>query len=114
VSAQQPAGAGTRVGNKVGLTSHTMQSMCDIDSRVSVVVLSSRVFPSPARLTGADFGRPGHEFEIAVRMGRDLLRTGQCKPLSLEEVAESVGGVCVPLDIMAARPHRSAAHVEKL
>lgn len=59
-------------GYKIGLTSARMQAMCGIDTPVAGTVLAHRVHRSGATLARADHGRLGIEFEIAVRLGRDL------------------------------------------
>jgi 2-keto-4-pentenoate hydratase len=60
------------VGYKVGLTSPRMQAMCKIDRPVSGVVLGDRVHQSGAAVQSRHYGRLGLEFELAVRLGRDL------------------------------------------
>jgi 2-keto-4-pentenoate hydratase len=103
VAGLQAAGGGARVGYKIGLTSKAMQSMCGIDSPVAGVVLAGSIFSSPARLSGRAFGRLGVEFEIAVRLGRDVLGDAAGRPRSLQEVAESVDGVCAALELVDDR-----------
>ncbi len=67
------AGTGlARAGYKIGLTSKKMQAMVNIDQPIGGVVFADRVTQTPAKLSGADFGRLGLEFEIAVRLGRDI------------------------------------------
>ena len=68
----QSRGTGA-AGYKIGLTSKRMQEMCGIDSPIAGVVLDDRVHGSGARLSVSAYGRIGLEFEIAVRIGRDLL-----------------------------------------
>src|SRR5271163_3607074 len=62
----------TPVGYKVGLTSPRMQAMCKIDRPVAGVVLGDRVHQSGVVVEARDYGRVGLEFELAVRLGRDL------------------------------------------
>jgi 2-keto-4-pentenoate hydratase len=59
-------------GYKIGLTSKRMQQMCGIDQPIAGTIYSRKVFKSGARLSMADYGRLGLEFEICVRLGRDL------------------------------------------
>lgn len=59
-------------GYKVGLTSKAMQEMCGIDQPIAGVVLTGRMLTSGVEISLADQGHAGIEFEIAVRMGRDL------------------------------------------
>jgi 2-keto-4-pentenoate hydratase len=60
------------VGYKVGLTSPRMQEMCKIDRPVAGVILGDRIHQSGAVVRARDYGRVGLEFELAVRLGRDL------------------------------------------
>jgi 2-keto-4-pentenoate hydratase len=60
-------------GYKIGLTSKRMQEMCGIDSPIAGVVLADRVHASGATLNAPSYGRLGLEFEIAVRLKRDLV-----------------------------------------
>jgi 2-keto-4-pentenoate hydratase len=88
-------------GYKVGLTSRQMQAMCGIDSPVSGVIMSDRVLNNPAELDGSRFGRLGLEFEIAVRMGKDLPPDG--RELTLSDVAVAVDGVCAAIELVDDR-----------
>src|SRR5215510_8151051 len=64
--------AGAPAGYKIGLTSPRMQKMCNIDSPLAGVVLASRVMRSGVALQIGRYGRLGLEFEVGVRLGRDL------------------------------------------
>src|ERR1700723_165980 len=72
-------------GYKIGLTTPRMQAMCGIDSPVAGVVLEDRVHASGALIKTLAYGRAGLEFEIAVRLGKDLVPAGP-RP-SLADVA---------------------------
>ncbi len=89
------------IGYKVGLTSPRMQQMCGIDSPIAGVVLADRVHQTGIRLDPSGYGRLGLEFEIAVRMSRDLGRGGG--PVTLSDVAESVDAVCPAMEIVDDR-----------
>ena len=88
------------VGYKIGLTSKRMQDMCGIDSPIAGVVLSDRVHASGAVLNAPSYGRMGVEFEIAVRLKRDL--APKSVP-SLAEVAAAVDAVCPAVEIIDDR-----------
>ena len=90
-----------RAGFKIGLTSAAMQAMCGIDSPVAGVVLADRVHASGVRLQRRDYGRFGVEFEIAVRMGRDL----ECldRPFTLDDIERAVDGVAPAMEIVDDR-----------
>jgi 2-keto-4-pentenoate hydratase len=88
-------------GYKIGLTSKRMQEMCGIDSPIAGVVLEHRVHGSGASVSVSDYERIGLEFEIAVRIGRDLLLDEH--QLTLEEVAAAVDAVCPAIEIVDDR-----------
>jgi 2-keto-4-pentenoate hydratase len=88
-------------GYKVGLTSVRMQAMCRIDSPIAGVVLEDLVRETGASLARSDYGRLGLEFEIAVRLGRDLGRSGGS--VSILEVSEAVDAVCPAIEIVDDR-----------
>lgn len=88
-------------GYKVGLTSKRMQAMCGINSPVAGVVLRDRVHSSGASVSASAYGRIGLEFEIAVRLGRDLRPEG--RPLTLAETAAAVDAVCPAIEIVDDR-----------
>lgn len=92
---------GKPVGYKIGLTSQRMQAMCGIDSPIAGVVLAERVHMSGASVAIPAYGRLGLEFEIAVRMARDL--PPQDAPFTAESVAAYVGGVCAAIEIVDDR-----------
>jgi 2-keto-4-pentenoate hydratase len=88
-------------GYKVGLTSLRMQAMCRIDSPIAGVVLEDRVSRTGARIARSDYGRLGLEFEIAVRLARDLGRRGG--PITIPDVSEAVDAVCPAIEIVDDR-----------
>lgn len=97
----QRARASRVAGYKVGLTSARMQALCGIDSPIAGVVLADRVHASGVSLRRADFGRLGIEFEIGVRMARDLPATAA--PFSRAQVAAAIDGVCAAIEIVDDR-----------
>jgi 2-keto-4-pentenoate hydratase len=88
-------------GYKIGLTTPRMQAMCGIDSPVAGVILQDRVHASGSRISTTAYGRLGLEFEIAVRVGRDLVPVGQ-RP-SIADVAAAVDGVCPAIELIDDR-----------
>jgi 2-keto-4-pentenoate hydratase len=67
--------AGATAGYKIGLTSARMQKMCNIDQPVAGVVLATRVMQSGAVLQARRYHHLGLEFEVGVKLARDLPRT---------------------------------------
>jgi 2-keto-4-pentenoate hydratase len=65
-----------------------MQEMCGIDSPVSGYVAASRIYTSPATVDAMEYTHLGLEFEIAVRIGRDL--PFRASPYSREEVIQDI------------------------
>jgi 2-keto-4-pentenoate hydratase len=88
-------------GHKIGLTTKRMQEMCGIDSPIAGVVLKDRVHQSGASVSASAYGRAGLEFEIAVRLARDLVPAGHV--LGPAEVAEAVDTVCPAIEIIDDR-----------
>jgi 2-keto-4-pentenoate hydratase len=80
----------TAVGYKVGLTSRRMQAMCKIDRPVAGVVLGDRVYQSGTVVEARDYGRLGLEFELAVRLGRDLRGDGAVDLVGVVEAVDSI------------------------
>ena len=100
VRLQMQARRAGAAGYKIGLTSKRMQDMCGVDSPIAGVVLSDRVHASGAVLNAPSYGRMGVEFEIAVRLKRDLAPKGVP---SLAEVAAAVDAVCPAVEIIDDR-----------
>jgi 2-keto-4-pentenoate hydratase len=88
-------------GYKIGLTTPRMQAMCGIESPVAGVILQDRVHASPARIDASAYGRVGLEFEIAVRLGKDLVPTGSTP--NIADVTAAVDGVCPAVEIIDDR-----------
>ncbi len=100
VRRQMQARRAGAAGYKIGLTSKRMQEMCGIDSPIAGVVLADRVHASGAILAAPSYGRLGLEFEIAVRLKRDLAPQSA---RSLAEVAAAVDAVCPAIEIIDDR-----------
>jgi 2-keto-4-pentenoate hydratase len=98
-------------GHKIGLTSKRMQEMCGINSPIAGVVLQDRARVSGASLRVSDYGRLGLEFEIAVRMGRDLVHDG--RTLEIADVAAAVDAICPAFEIIDDR-HADYGNLEIL
>jgi 2-keto-4-pentenoate hydratase len=101
VRLQQAVSGSFRAGYKIGLTSRQMQNMCGINSPVSGVIMSDRVLSTPLELSASRFGRLGLEFEIAVRMGRDVRRTDDA--VSVGDIGKAVDAVCAAIELVDDR-----------
>ncbi len=66
------AGWGELGGHKIALTSRAIQELCGVDQPAGGGVFESTIQSSPATLRLADFMHLGLEFELGVRLGRDL------------------------------------------
>jgi 2-keto-4-pentenoate hydratase len=89
------------VGYKIGITTKRMQAMCGIDSPVAGVILADRVHASGASLRASAYGRVGLEFEIAVRLKRDLVPDGGVPAPA--HVAAAVDAVAPAIEIIDDR-----------
>lgn len=96
---QQMSGvAGSRpAGYKVGLTSPRMQAMCGVDQPIAGVVLASRMHRSSAAIATSRYNHLGIEFEIGVRLGRDLQGV---KPVTVDVIGAAVDGVCAAVELI--------------
>jgi 2-keto-4-pentenoate hydratase len=101
VALQASARGAARAGYKIGLTSPAMQAMCGIDSPVAGVVFGDRVHACGARLDRLEWVRAGIEFELAVRLGRDLPPLG--RPFVLADVQAAVDAVAPAIEIVDDR-----------
>jgi 2-keto-4-pentenoate hydratase len=93
--------AGATAGYKIGLTSARMQKMCGIDQPVAGVILGTRMMKSGVVLQARRYHHVGLEFEVGVRLGRDL-PSGQA-PFTWEQVATAVDGVCAAVEVVDDR-----------
>jgi 2-keto-4-pentenoate hydratase len=93
--------AGGAAGYKIGLTSARMQKMCNIDQPVAGVVFGTRVMQSGVVLQARRYHHVGLEFEVGVRLGRDL--PPEAAPFTRERVAEAVDGVCAAVEVVDDR-----------
>lgn len=90
----------TVAGYKLGLTSTNMQQTSGITHPVAGAVLASAISTTPHRLRIADFGRLALEFEIVVRLGRDL--SGPA-PIGIDQVAAATDAVAPTIEIIDIR-----------
>lgn len=86
------------VGYKIGLTSPRMQAMCGIDSPIAGVVLGTDVHASGAMVSLSRFVRLGIEFELAVRIGRDV-DAGNV-PETIADTAAIVEAICPAIELV--------------
>jgi 2-keto-4-pentenoate hydratase len=75
--------------------------MCNIDRPVAGVVLGPRVHRSGVILEAARYGRLGLEFEIGVRLARDLPPVGRA--FTRDDVAAAVGAVFPAIELVDDR-----------
>lgn len=92
---------GPRVGYKIGLTSSRMQQLCSIDHPVPGVVLAGRRQHSGIVRSLSEIVHLGLEFEICVRVGRDL--PPRDRPYTMEEVAAAVNAVAPAFEVIDDR-----------
>src|SRR5262245_2458108 len=92
---------GDPVGYKIGLTSSRMQTLCNIDSPISGMILARRLHRSGVELDPRRYGRLGVEFEIALRLGRDLDPANA--PFNDAVMSKAVDGVCAAIELVDDR-----------
>jgi 2-keto-4-pentenoate hydratase len=87
------AGWGELGGHKIALTSKPIQELCGVDQPAGGAIFASTIQNSPATLRLADFMHLGLEFELGVRLGRDLPAAGA--PYDRAKVTPAVA-TCMP------------------
>ena len=91
----------TPAGYKIGLTSPRMQEMCGIGHPIAGVIFDTRVHGSGMSASLTEHVHLGVEFEIGVRLGRDMI-AGDL-PRDVSEVGEWVAGICPALELVEDR-----------
>lgn len=100
-------------GYKIGLTSQRMQQLCGIDQPVRGTIFSSRVRTSGAQMSLSQYHHLGFEFEICVRLGRDLVSNGA--PFTPESAGAAVDAVAAAIELVDDRhADYGAIHCETL
>jgi 2-keto-4-pentenoate hydratase len=87
------AGWGPLGGHKIALTSRAVQELCGVHEPAGGAIFASTIQTSPATLRISDFVRLGLEFELGLRLGRDLPADGA--PYDRTSVAPAVA-TCMP------------------
>jgi 2-keto-4-pentenoate hydratase len=87
------AGWGRLGGHKIALTSKPIQELCGVDQPAGGAFFARTIHTSPASVRLADFMHLGLEFELGLRLGRDLPAAGA--PYTRETVAPAVS-TCMP------------------
>lgn len=88
-------------GYKIGLTSTAMQTMCGIDKPVFGRILRDQVYLSGARIDLSQYVHLGLEFEIAVKLGSDIVTNG--RSLSTADIAACTAAICPALELVDDR-----------
>lgn len=92
---------GTRVGYKIACTNTIAQQMLNVDAPVYGCLISSAVYPSPARLQASDFALIGIEAEFAFEMGAEVPASDV--PYTAETIAAYVGAAFPAIEIVNHR-----------
>jgi 2-keto-4-pentenoate hydratase len=90
-----------QAGYKIGLTSQRMQEMCGIGHPIAGVVLDTRIHASGTTVSLAEHVHLGVEFEIGVRIGRDM--GAGSLPNDLAEMGQWVAAICPALELVEDR-----------
>ncbi len=92
---------GEVAGLKIAVATKVMQELMGIDRPLGGIIFAKRVHASPATIRLADHMNVVVEFELAVRLGRDLPRSGA--PWTGETVAEAVAAVMPAFELIEDR-----------
>lgn len=88
-------------GYKVAITAKPMQEMMGLSEPLGGLVHDGDISQSPFTLSRATLHSPAIEFEVTVRLGRDV-RAGS-SPFTRESIAPFVGEVIVSFEIVDTR-----------
>jgi 2-keto-4-pentenoate hydratase len=94
-------------GYKIGLTSPAMQKMCGMATPVYGRILSTRVQSGDVHVDPARHRHLGVEFEIAVRIGKDVT----APPQTWSALDEYVDGIAPSFELVDDR-HANYAHLD--
>jgi 2-keto-4-pentenoate hydratase len=95
------AGWGELGGHKIALTSRAVQELCGVDQPAGGANFARTIHTSPATLRIGDFMRLGLEFELGLRLGRDLPPTGA--PYDRASVAPAVATCMAAFELIEDR-----------
>ena len=94
-------GLGPISGYKIALTSKPIQELCGVDQPCGGILLASRMLDGPATVSLRDFQRLGVEFELAVRMGRNL--DPASAPFDVADVRPAIDAVMPAFELIEDR-----------
>ncbi|CAN5389308.1 fumarylacetoacetate hydrolase family protein [soil metagenome] len=89
-------------GYKIGVTSAAMQASVGLTSPVCGVLFADQLRATGAGMSAASYGRLGLEFEIAVRLSKDVPARPGVFP-TIAEIAECVDAVCPAIELVDDR-----------
>ena len=92
-------GGGARVGYKIACTNAMAQQMLQVDAPVYGCLISSAIYPSPARLRASEFTLIGIEAEFAFEMRADV----PAGSYTAESIAAYVGAAFPAIEIVDHR-----------
>jgi len=92
---------GPVAGLKIATTTKVMQQLMGIDHPCAGMIFASRIHASPATVTKADYVNLRVEFELAVRLGRDLVE--QAAPYTRDSVRAGIAEVMAAFELIEDR-----------
>lgn len=94
-------GRGAVAGYKIAITSKAIQDLVGLDRPCGAAILAGSVHQSPAELAIGDFLRLGLEFELAVRLGRDM--PASSGPYDAETVGDFIDSCMASFELIEDR-----------
>lgn len=88
-------------GRKIAVTTKVMQELMGINHPCGGTIFASRIHQSPATIAKADYVNVRIECELAVRLGRDLVK--QAAPYTRESVRAGVGEIMAAFELIEDR-----------
>jgi len=92
---------GDIAGLKIAVATKVMQDLMGIDRPLGGIIFAKRVHQSPAAIRLADYVNVVVEFELAVRLGRDLSNSGA--PWAADTVKAAVASVMPAFELIEDR-----------
>lgn len=95
------AGRGVLGGRKIALASKVQQELCGIDHPIAGGIFAGEIMATPASVKLSDYQGLGIEFEMAVRLGKDL--TVEDGPYNAENIRGAIASVHPAFELIIDR-----------
>lgn len=94
-------GRGRLGGRKIALASQVQQELCGIDHPIAGGIFADEIMATPASVERSDYHGLGIEFELAVRLGRNL--TGEGGPYDAKNIRGAIASIQPAFELIIDR-----------